>query len=62
MSINLRPSQALRLWQAVALQQVQAAAPDLSHRQMAILLTIYLDSPPPTPCAASPPGWASPSR
>ncbi|MCG6114359.1 MAG: MarR family winged helix-turn-helix transcriptional regulator [Mesorhizobium sp.] len=48
MSINLRPSQALRLWQAVALQQVQAAAPDLSHRQMAILLTIYLDSPPHT--------------
>lgn len=48
MSIHLRPSQALRLWQAVALQQVHAAAPDLSHRQMAILLTIYLDPPPHT--------------
>jgi len=48
MSINLRPSQALQLWQAVAMQQVQEAAPDLSHRQMAILLTIYLDSPPHT--------------
>lgn len=48
MSINLRPSQALRLWQGVALEQVHAAAPDLSHRQMAILLTIYLDTPPHT--------------
>ena len=48
MSITLRPSQALRLWQTVALDQVLTAAPDLSHRQMAILLTIYLDPPPHT--------------
>jgi DNA-binding MarR family transcriptional regulator len=48
MSITLRPSQALRLWQKVALDQVLTAAPDLSHRQMAILLTIYLDPPPHT--------------
>ncbi len=48
MSINLRPSQALRLWQQVALAQVTAGKPDLSMRQMAILLTIYLDPPPHT--------------
>jgi hypothetical protein len=48
MAINMRPSQSLRLWQQVALQQVRDKAPDLSTRQMAILLTIYLDPPPHT--------------
>jgi DNA-binding MarR family transcriptional regulator len=48
MSVNLRPSQALRLWQGVALCEVKAAMPDLSHRQLAILLTVYLDPPPHT--------------
>lgn len=48
MSVNLRPSQALRLWQTVALAEANAGQPDLSHRQAAILLTIYLDSPPHT--------------
>ncbi len=48
MSVNLRPSQALRLWQQVALGEVGQGAHDLTMRQLAILLTIYLDPPPHT--------------
>jgi len=48
MSITLRPSQSLRLWQQVTLSEVQAGMYDLTTRQMAILLTIYLDPPPHT--------------
>ncbi|CAM5513551.1 DNA-binding MarR family transcriptional regulator [Aquamicrobium terrae] len=48
MSITLRPSQALRLWQQVVLAEVQGNAPDLTTRQMTILLTVYLDHPPHT--------------
>jgi DNA-binding MarR family transcriptional regulator len=48
MSIALRPTQALRLWQQVALHEVRDHAPDLTMRQAAILLTIYLDPPPHT--------------
>ncbi|WP_353643421.1 MarR family winged helix-turn-helix transcriptional regulator [Mesorhizobium sp. WSM2239] len=48
MSITLRPSQALRLWQQVTLSEVRDDAPDLTVRQAAILLTIYLDPPPHT--------------
>jgi len=48
MAVSMRPSQALRLWQQVALAEVTAGQPDLSMRQMAILLTIYLDPPPHT--------------
>jgi DNA-binding MarR family transcriptional regulator len=48
MAIMLRPSQALRLWQQVALSEVRDDAPDLTMRQAAVLLTIYLDPPPHT--------------
>lgn len=48
MSITLRPSQALRLWQQVTLSEVRDDAPDLTVRQAAILLTVYLDPPPHT--------------
>lgn len=48
MAIVLRPSQSLRLWQQVTLSQVQSGAHDLTMRQMAILLTVYLDPPPHT--------------
>ncbi|TAN01644.1 MAG: MarR family transcriptional regulator [Rhizobiaceae bacterium] len=48
MSVILRPSQALRLWQRVSVAEVRAEAHDLSLRQMAILLTVYLDPPPHT--------------
>lgn len=46
--IVLRPIQALRLWQQVALSEVRDDAPDLTMRQMTILLTIYLEQPPHT--------------
>ncbi|MER8971041.1 MarR family winged helix-turn-helix transcriptional regulator [Mesorhizobium sp. M0800] len=48
MSIIMRPSQALRLWQQVVLSEVRDDAPDLTMRQTAILFTIYLDPPPHT--------------
>jgi DNA-binding MarR family transcriptional regulator len=38
----------LRLWQQVLLSAVRADGPDLTVRQLAILLTIYLDPPPHT--------------
>jgi DNA-binding MarR family transcriptional regulator len=48
MSITMRPSQSLRLWQQVTLAEVRAASHDLTMRQMAVLLTVYLDPPPHT--------------
>lgn len=48
MAVLLRPSQALSLWHQVSLAEVRNHAPDLSMRQTAILLTIYLDPPPHT--------------
>ncbi|MFN8829265.1 MAG: MarR family transcriptional regulator [Labrys sp. (in: a-proteobacteria)] len=48
MAIELRPAQALRLWHDIALDLVQDQKPDLSSRQIAILLTVYLEPPPHT--------------
>lgn len=48
MAITMRLSQAMRLWQQVLLAEVHDDGPDLTTRQMAILLTIYLDPPPHT--------------
>ena len=48
MSSALRPSQALRLWHDVTLDLVRDGEQDLSARQTAILLTIYLETPPHT--------------
>jgi DNA-binding MarR family transcriptional regulator len=48
MPVELRHSQALHLLQNVALQQVRDGGFDLSNRQIAILLTVYLDLPPHT--------------
>ena len=48
MSIALRPIQALRLWHDVTLDLVRDGEPDLSARQVTILLTIYLEPPPHT--------------
>ncbi len=48
MSVNFRPIQALRLWHDVTLDIVREDDFDLSQRQMAILLTIYLEMPPHT--------------
>ena len=48
MAITVRASEALRLWQRVALAEVTDEHFDLSMRQAAILLTVYLDPPPHT--------------
>jgi len=48
LAIEIRASQALRLLHDMALGQVQDAEPDLSARQLAILLTVYLETPPHT--------------
>lgn len=48
MSIELRPREALTLWHDVMLSLVKGGEYDLSARQMTILLTIYLDTPPHT--------------
>jgi DNA-binding MarR family transcriptional regulator len=48
MSVALNPAQALTLWHDVSLAMVQDGDPDLSVRQMSILLTIYLEAPPHT--------------
>ena len=48
MAVNLRPAQALRLLYDFAHALVTDSEPDLSARQLAILLTIYLDPPPHT--------------
>jgi DNA-binding MarR family transcriptional regulator len=48
MAVDLRPMQALRLWHDVTMDLVRDGEQDLSARQTAILLTIYLETPPHT--------------
>ncbi len=48
MPTGLRPHDALAIWQRACLSQVRDDAPDLTLRQMTILLTIYLETPPHT--------------
>lgn len=48
MLTDLRPSQALQLWHDITLDLVHDNQPDLSARQMAVLLTVYLEPPPHT--------------
>ena len=48
MAVELRPSQALKLLLDFSLTLVTDGEPDLSARQLAILLTIYLEPPPHT--------------
>jgi DNA-binding MarR family transcriptional regulator len=48
MSQHLSSAQSLALWHDVALAQVRDDEPDLSVRQICILLTIYLEAPPHT--------------
>jgi len=48
MPVELRPTQALRLWHDVTLDLVRDGEHDLSARQMAVLLTVYLEMPPHT--------------
>lgn len=46
MPIEIRPSQALKLWHDVTLALVKDGDQDLTARQMTILLTVYLEPPP----------------
>ncbi len=46
--MRLSDMQALKLWHDVVLEQVRDDLPDLSLRQMAVLLTVYLEPPPHT--------------
>lgn len=48
MSVVLSPSQALHLWHNATLELVRSDAPDLTLRQLSILLHIYLVPPPHT--------------
>jgi DNA-binding MarR family transcriptional regulator len=48
MAMRFSSSQSLALWHDVALAQVKDDEPDLSVRQMCILLTVYLEAPPHT--------------
>jgi DNA-binding MarR family transcriptional regulator len=48
MAVQMRQAQALRLWHDVALALVRDAEPDLSLRQLTVLITIYLDPQPHT--------------
>lgn len=48
MPAQLRPSQALRLWHDVVFDIVGDGEQDLTARQMAVLLTVYLEPPPHT--------------
>jgi DNA-binding MarR family transcriptional regulator len=48
MPVELRPSQALKLWEDVAFALVRGGERDLTLRQMAVLLTVYLEPPPHT--------------
>ncbi len=48
MAVDLSTAEALKLWHDVHLDLVHAAEPDLSARQVTILLTIYLEPPPHT--------------
>ena len=48
MALELTTAQALKLWQKTNLHLVRDDDPDLSMRQMSILLTVYLEAPPHT--------------
>ncbi len=48
MPVELKPSQALGLLKNLAIGQVRDAMPDLTTRQVAVLLTVYLEPPPHT--------------
>ena len=48
MPLEIKPSQALKLWRQVPLDLVRDHDADLSARQTAILLTVYLELPPHT--------------
>lgn len=48
MGVELEPVEALDLWRKAIAESVRRDGPDLSARQMALLLTVYLTPPPHT--------------
>lgn len=48
MSVDLHAAQALEIWRGAVLESVRRDAPDLSARQMAVMLHVYLTPPPHT--------------
>jgi len=48
MGVEINEIQALDLWRRASVTTVRRDAPDLSARQMALLLTVYLTPPPHT--------------
>jgi DNA-binding MarR family transcriptional regulator len=48
MRLELDPSRALNLWRSVTVTTVQADEPDLTARQLAVLMTVYLSPAPHT--------------
>ena len=48
MAVELSELQALDIWRRAVVQSVRRDAPDLSARQMALLLSVYLTPPPHT--------------
>jgi DNA-binding MarR family transcriptional regulator len=48
MALALRQEQSLELWRRTLAASVRREAPDLTSRQMAMLLTVYMGTPPHT--------------
>jgi DNA-binding MarR family transcriptional regulator len=48
MALNLSQQQALRIWHDALSQSVRGDGPDLSARQMAIMLRVYMEDSPHT--------------
>jgi DNA-binding MarR family transcriptional regulator len=48
MTANLDTAGALELWRLTLTESVRREAPDLSARQLALMLTVYLTAPPHT--------------
>ncbi len=48
MDFDLTAVQALHLWRSAIVESVRRDGPDLSARQMALMLTVYLTPPPHT--------------
>ncbi|MEM7652114.1 MAG: MarR family transcriptional regulator [Pseudomonadota bacterium] len=46
--LTLRPNEALAIWRGALVESVRRDDPDLTARQMSLLLTVYLTSPPHT--------------
>ncbi|GAA0595204.1 MarR family transcriptional regulator [Caenispirillum bisanense] len=46
--MDIKPVEALDLWRGAIVESVRRDGPDLSARQMALLLTVYITAPPHT--------------